>query len=69
MVVELEIQQLVPNLTLLSNPQMIPLAYWSSRNTKSRCLGLSLGSFIAQQLTITYPEKVNRLVLVAASCD
>jgi pimeloyl-ACP methyl ester carboxylesterase len=31
-------------------------------------LGYSLGSLIAQQLTITYPEKVNRLILVASSC-
>jgi pimeloyl-ACP methyl ester carboxylesterase len=31
-------------------------------------LGYSLGSYIAQQLTITYPEKVNRLILVASSC-
>jgi pimeloyl-ACP methyl ester carboxylesterase len=31
-------------------------------------LGYSLGSFIAQQLTIMYPEKVNRLILVASSC-
>ncbi len=31
-------------------------------------LGYSLGSYIAQQLTITYPEKVNRLVLAGASC-
>jgi pimeloyl-ACP methyl ester carboxylesterase len=31
-------------------------------------LGYSLGSFIAQQLTVSYPEKVNRLVLVGASC-
>jgi pimeloyl-ACP methyl ester carboxylesterase len=29
---------------------------------KANVLGLSLGSYIAQQLTITYPEKVNRLV-------
>ena len=35
---------------------------------KADVLGLSLGSFIAQQLTITYPEKVNRLILVASSC-
>ena len=35
---------------------------------KADVLGYSLGSFIAQQLTITYPEKVNRLVLVASSC-
>jgi pimeloyl-ACP methyl ester carboxylesterase len=31
-------------------------------------LGYSLGSFVAQQLTVTHPEKVNRLILVAASC-
>jgi pimeloyl-ACP methyl ester carboxylesterase len=31
-------------------------------------LGYSLGSYIAQQLTITNPEKVNRLVLVGSSC-
>src|SRR5919112_5273456 len=31
-------------------------------------LGYSLGSYIAQQLTITNPEKVSRLVLAAASC-
>ncbi len=31
-------------------------------------LGFSLGSFIAQQLAVTYPEKVNSLVLIASSC-
>jgi pimeloyl-ACP methyl ester carboxylesterase len=31
-------------------------------------LGYSRGSFIAQQLTVAHPEKVNRLMLVAASC-
>jgi pimeloyl-ACP methyl ester carboxylesterase len=35
---------------------------------KADLLGYSLGSFIAQQLTVTHPEKVNRLVLVAATC-
>ena len=35
---------------------------------KADILGYSLGSFIAQELTVTHPEKVNRLVLVAASC-
>jgi pimeloyl-ACP methyl ester carboxylesterase len=35
---------------------------------KADVLGLSLGSYIAQQLTITYPEKVNSLVLVGSSC-
>jgi pimeloyl-ACP methyl ester carboxylesterase len=31
-------------------------------------LGLSLGSYVAQQLTIMYPDKVNSLVLVGSSC-
>jgi pimeloyl-ACP methyl ester carboxylesterase len=31
-------------------------------------LGYSLGSYIAEQLTITNPEKVNRLVLAGSSC-
>jgi pimeloyl-ACP methyl ester carboxylesterase len=31
-------------------------------------MGYSLGSYLAQQLTMMYPEKVNRLVLVASSC-
>ncbi len=35
---------------------------------KANVLGYSLGSFIAQQLTVTHPDKVNRLILVASSC-
>ena len=31
-------------------------------------MGYSLGSFLAQQLTISYPEKVNSLILVASTC-
>jgi pimeloyl-ACP methyl ester carboxylesterase len=31
-------------------------------------LGFSMASFIAQQLTLTYPERVNRLMLYGASC-
>jgi pimeloyl-ACP methyl ester carboxylesterase len=31
-------------------------------------LGLSLGGFIAQELSLSHPEKVNRLILVASSC-
>jgi pimeloyl-ACP methyl ester carboxylesterase len=35
---------------------------------KADVMGYSLGSFIAQQLTIMYPDKVNSLVLVGSSC-
>ena len=35
---------------------------------KADVFGYSLGSFIAQQFTVSYSEKVNRLILVAASC-
>ncbi|MDQ6863252.1 MAG: alpha/beta hydrolase, partial [Thermoproteota archaeon] len=35
---------------------------------KTDVLGYSLGSFVAQQLTLTHPEKVNRLILLGASC-
>jgi len=35
---------------------------------KANVLGYSLGSFVAQQLAATHPEKVNRLILAAASC-
>ena len=31
-------------------------------------MGYSLGSFIAQQFTMMYPDKVNNLTLVASSC-
>src|ERR671921_18028 len=31
-------------------------------------LGFSMASFIAQELTLTHPEKVNRLILYGASC-
>ena len=35
---------------------------------KADVLGYSLGSFIAQQLAVAHPEKVNRLILLASSC-
>ena len=31
-------------------------------------MGYSLGSYLAQQLTMMYPDKVNSLILVASSC-
>jgi pimeloyl-ACP methyl ester carboxylesterase len=35
---------------------------------KADVFGYSLGSEIAQQLTVSHPDKVNRLILVASSC-
>jgi pimeloyl-ACP methyl ester carboxylesterase len=35
---------------------------------KADVLGYSLGSYIAQQLTMMYPDKVNTLTLVGSSC-
>ena len=35
---------------------------------KADVIGYSLGSFIAQAFTISYPEKVNSLILVASTC-
>ena len=35
---------------------------------KADVMGYSLGSWIAEQLTITYPEKVSRLILAGSSC-
>ena len=35
---------------------------------KADILGFSQGSFTAQQLAVTHPEKVQRLILYAASC-
>src|SRR5439155_26825595 len=35
---------------------------------KADVMGYSLGGHIAQAFTVSYPEKVNRLILVASSC-
>ena len=36
--------------------------------TKADILGFSMGSFIAQELTLENPEKVDKLILYASSC-
>jgi pimeloyl-ACP methyl ester carboxylesterase len=35
---------------------------------KAAVMGYSLGSYIAQQVTMTHPDKVNSLVLIGSSC-
>src|ERR671915_799055 len=35
---------------------------------KAHVMGYSLGSYLAQQLTMMYPDKVNSLILVGSSC-
>jgi hypothetical protein len=35
---------------------------------KAAVMGYSLGSYIAQQVTMMHPDKVNSLVLIASSC-
>jgi pimeloyl-ACP methyl ester carboxylesterase len=35
---------------------------------KADVLGWSLGSYIAQELTLTYPDKVSSLILYASGC-
>src|SRR5215467_8069611 len=36
--------------------------------SKASVMGYSLGSYIAQQVTMMYPDKVNSLVLIGSSC-
>jgi len=36
---------------------------------KADILGYSLRSFVAQWLAVIHPERINRLILIAASCD
>ncbi|HEX5975884.1 MAG TPA: alpha/beta hydrolase, partial [Nitrososphaeraceae archaeon] len=39
-----------------------------SNNQPIDILGLSLGGFIAQEYALTYPDKVDRLILLVSSC-
>lgn len=41
---------------------------WTLKIQKADVLGFSLGSFVAPELAVIHPEKVNRLILYAASC-
>ena len=52
-------QQLANDTAGLLNALKIP---------KADVMGYSLGSYLAQQFTIMYPDKVNSLVLVGSSC-
>ena len=40
----------------------------SSNNQPIDILGLSLGGFIAQEFALTYPDKVDRLILLVSGC-
>lgn len=40
----------------------------SSNSQPIDILGLSLGGFIAQEFALTYPDKVDRLILVVSGC-
>jgi pimeloyl-ACP methyl ester carboxylesterase len=40
----------------------------NSNNQAIDILGLSLGGFIAQEFALTYPDKVDRLILVVSGC-
>lgn len=40
----------------------------SGNNQPIDILGLSLGGFIAQEFALTYPEKVDRLILMVSGC-
>src|ERR687897_3449889 len=40
----------------------------SNNNQPIDILGLSLGGFIAQEFALTYPDKVDRLILVVSGC-
>ncbi|MGB7635679.1 MAG: alpha/beta hydrolase [Nitrososphaeraceae archaeon] len=65
----MEIQQLVQNqysMQLLANDTAGLMD--TLKIPKADVMGYSLGSYLAQQLAMMYPDKVNSLILVASSC-
>ena len=66
---ELEIQQLVPNHTPIQQLANDTAGLLDAlKIPKADVMGYSFGGHIAQAFTISYPEKVNRLILVATTC-
>ncbi len=66
---ELEIQQLVPNHILCELLANDAAGLLDALNIdRADVFGYSLGGYIAQQFTVSYPEKVNRLILAATTC-
>src|ERR671914_715505 len=68
-------QRGIGNTTAGSNPYtMLQLANDTAglldalKIQQAHVMGYSLGSYLAQQLTVSHPDKVNRLILVASSC-
>jgi pimeloyl-ACP methyl ester carboxylesterase len=41
----------------------------NNNNQPIDILGLSLDGFIAQEFALTYPDKVDRLILVVSGCQ
>jgi pimeloyl-ACP methyl ester carboxylesterase len=68
MVVELEIQQMVKPFSIQQHANDTAGLLDALNVQKTHVLGYSLGSFIAQQFAIMYPEKVDRFILAASRC-
>ena len=67
--VELEIEQLVPNHTPIEQLATDTAGLLDAlKIPKADVMGYSLGGHIAQAFTLSHPDKVNRLILVATTC-